>query len=452
MTSAPKIPMSWEEAFKPLDDIPAGQPEPEARADVAEFANVEKEDQADNDEKKEQEPAAKAERLDPGDLPSGEMFGKLIEDFGAAAVAAAPLAGAGACGNQPANSAVMKDGVNARDTGFATSLQGLIDEDKDIDSRSAVSQRMMRELTSAQKSDLKGMTHTDKKAFRRGWAEKRLGDFKEEKTFVHDWRKIDVTKGTYMSASKVFLEEGGTAADIEPCKRILQKCASMGPPFVLYNQFSERHDYLYLRKEFAEEMTKSWTLYQKWSDAATAPAPAAAASAGVAPRVQASVGASAAAEVATEAGLETPLAGANAGKRKRAAGEPTPEKPEKDDKKREGQKAITEATKVKAKYFKIMKATEEMFDAVKGDKAWEWAKSATTTARVQQVYDQITACQNLFSKAFHTHELADVKKQFPAELLVKNCSEYVNSFAKRLDELSKETCKLNKMHLIHTGQ
>ncbi len=144
MTSAPKIPMSWEEAFKPLEDIPAGQPEPEAQADVAEFANVGKEDQADNDEKKDQEPAAKAARLDPGDLPSGEMFGKLIEDFGAAAVADATLAAAGACGNQPANSAGMKDGGNAQDAGFATRLKGLIDKDKDIDRRSAVATRMNR--------------------------------------------------------------------------------------------------------------------------------------------------------------------------------------------------------------------------------------------------------------------------------------------------------------------
>jgi hypothetical protein len=378
-----------------------------------------------------------------------------MEKFGAAAVADATLAAADVRGSMPAESSVMKDGVGARDTAFAASLKELIDMDKDMDSRSAVAQRMLRELTPAQKSELKGMSHTDKKTFRRAWTEKRLGDFQEKKTFMHDWRKIDVTKGIYMSASKLFLEEGGTLADIEPCKRILQKCASMGPPFVLYNKFSERHDYLYLRKEFAEEMTKSWTLYQKWSDATAALAPVAATIAATAPAAAGAALVTAAAAVATPTGLETPLAGAKSGKRKRVAGEPTPEKPEKpekDDKKREGQRAITEATKVKAKYFKIMKATEEMFQAVQGDKAWEWAKSETTTAKVQVAYAQITGCQNLFSKTFHTHELADVKKQFPAESLVKNCSEYVNSFDKRLDELSKETCKLNKMHLIHTGQ
>ncbi len=197
-------------------------------------------------------------------------------------------------------------------------------------------------------------------------------------------------------------------------------------------------------------------LVPEWSDAATASVPAAATIAATAPAVAGAVRATAAAAVATAAGLETPpLAGATSNKRKRAAGDPTPEKPEKpekDEKKREGQRAITDSTKVKAKYFKIMKATEEMFEAVKGDKAWEWARSGTTTGKVQQAYDQITGCQNMFSKTFHTHELADVKKQFPGESLVKNCYEYVNSFDKRLGELSKETCKLNKMHLIHTGQ
>ena len=304
------------------------------------------------------------------------------------------------------------------------------------------------------------MNHADKKSFRLGWAEKRLNDFMEEKTFTHDWRKVDVTKGTYMSASKVLLEEGGTAADLEPCQRILKKCAAMGPPFVLFNEFSERRDYLYIRKEFSEEMTKSWTLYQKWSGSrisgAESSAPGLVAGASTPVGSAAASGSLAVAELPAPMGIETPLPGAAANgkgsKRKRGQENATPEKPEKDDKKKEGQKWITEATKVKAKYFKVMKAAEEMFEAVKGDKAWVWAKSETTTAKVQQAYDQITVCQNLFSKTFHTHELNDVKKQVPADSMVKNCMDYVNSFDKRLDELSKETCKLNKMHLIHTGQ
>ena len=69
---------------------------------------------------------------------------------------------------------------------------------------------MMRELSTEQKAALKSMNHADKKSFRLGWAEQRLNDSMEEKTFTHDWRKVDVTKGTYMSASKMFLEEGGT--------------------------------------------------------------------------------------------------------------------------------------------------------------------------------------------------------------------------------------------------
>ncbi len=81
---------------------------------------------------------------------------------------------------------------------------------------------------------------------------------------MQDWKKVDISMGVYMSASRVFQEEGGTLADIQAAKNTVTKCAMMGAPFVQWNGWSERFDVLYMKREVREEMTKSWSSFQSW--------------------------------------------------------------------------------------------------------------------------------------------------------------------------------------------
>ena len=64
-----------------------------------------------------------------------------------------------------------------------------------------------------------------------------------------------------MSASKVFQEEGGTAADLEPTMLLLGKLIKMGHPWTALNEGTERIDFLDFRKGFKETMTRSWRIF-----------------------------------------------------------------------------------------------------------------------------------------------------------------------------------------------
>ena len=142
-----------------VEEIPAGQPEPSTSASAHESETVGLNDQEvealfeevlDTDKMEDQDPAATAATLDQETVQSGKSLESKIEEFGAAAVAAANQVWEGGLGGQTA----MKDGVNARDSGFARGLQAAVASGEDIDARGAIAQRMMRELSTEQKAAL----------------------------------------------------------------------------------------------------------------------------------------------------------------------------------------------------------------------------------------------------------------------------------------------------------
>eukprot|EP00969_Alexandrium_andersonii_P164459 7268838-Alexandrium_andersonii.AAC.1 len=61
-------------------------------------------------------------------------------------------------------------------------------------------------------------------------------------------------------------EEGGGKEDEVAAKRIAIKCAAMGYPWISWNEFSERYDFLYLRKGFQEDLGRAWTMFKTYTD------------------------------------------------------------------------------------------------------------------------------------------------------------------------------------------
>ena len=74
----------------------------------------------------------------------------------------------------------------------------------------------------------------------------------EKKSHIKEYQKIDTSVGEYMSAARVFKMEGGTQEDIAPIHRLLRTNKSMGWPHVIYNEETERFDFLYVRRRSAE--------------------------------------------------------------------------------------------------------------------------------------------------------------------------------------------------------
>lgn len=159
----------------------------------------------------------------------------------------------------------FKPGLNKRDKTLAERLQEAIqNEDGDIDVRGALGQKMMRDMTAAEKADYMAQSHAVKKAIRQTWTRGKLKTLTIEHTYEESWRKVDIQRGTYMSAARIFHKEGGTSDDLEPSIRHVRRCAAMGYPFCKWNDWSGRYDFLWFSTEWQEEMTKSWAIYQRY--------------------------------------------------------------------------------------------------------------------------------------------------------------------------------------------
>ena len=85
------------------------------------------------------------------------------------------------------------------------------------------------------------------------------------------------------------------------------------------------------------------------------------------------------------------------------------------------------------------------------DPAWQWASSSVTTKGLDAAYDDLIHAQTPFTSAWHTHEVADVKKQFSAEAIVASCQSYHIFWGAKVSALESETKKLSKMHLVQRG-
>ena len=161
---------------------------------------------------------------------------------------------------------VPKKNLNAFEQSFAEALAAAAKDStplSHLDSRTPLYQKLHRSLSASEKEEFKAMNRDAKQSFKEAWLKKETSKMCEEKQAVQSWCQVDSTKGTYMSASKVFQEEGGQAEDVQPAINYITKAMSMGPPFCRWNDWTNRFDILYLRKEHVSSFTQSWTLFQK---------------------------------------------------------------------------------------------------------------------------------------------------------------------------------------------
>ena len=157
----------------------------------------------------------------------------------------------------------IRSDLGKRDSQFAKRLVELLDAPALWTSKDPLTQKMMRELPEDDKLEYKGMSAKDQLEYRQKWGNTKLEKLTEEQCQTNSWQQVDTSLGQYMSASKCFQEEGGTADDVEPTKKMLQKKIKLGPPHIKYNPDTERHDFLYYRGSHAEIFHRAWDHYQK---------------------------------------------------------------------------------------------------------------------------------------------------------------------------------------------
>ena len=98
---------------------------------------------------------------------------------------------------------------------------------------------------------------------RKNWLDMEVETLHKVKTNTEAYRKIDLTKARYVSPTKLWRLEGGTEEDIEPTRKHVMKCQSLGPPFIRYNGLTERVDVVKFEHGWDETTENAGEIHEK---------------------------------------------------------------------------------------------------------------------------------------------------------------------------------------------
>ena len=321
-----------------------------------------------------------------------------------------------------------KLGLSSRDETFANQLRDAL-QDQSVDSRSAVTQRMMRDISLEENTKYKQMGHAEKARFRMKYAAGQATDFLMTQTHEEGWKRVDRNHGEYVSASRYWQLEGGTQADLEPTIAAITKCTKMGWPFCAWNDLTDRFDFLRLHKEFDEEFSKSWAIFKKSN---------------IDPKKTADADTSTGGEAIVDSKRKNLIE--KSAKKPKIAGDSSKQRGWSD---RTPGQILQEAVKMKAKYVDITSRSLQLKKNIADDASWAWAVAATEP--FDGAYGAVMQAALLeFPTMLHTHDLAGVKKTMSPETLTKECIHYVDNCGSILEALNTECKRLIRMHLART--
>ena len=337
----------------------------------------------------------------------------------------------------------VKPGLKDRDAKFAEQLLGSLDS-KNVDVRSSITQRMMRDLDPAEKKIHKEKSTKEKADFRLRWAQLQSEVYLTTSVFEQSWKRVDTTRGKYVSASKYYQLEGGTQDDYAPTLLALEKCAKMGWPFCAWNDMTCRFDFLRLDREFQEDMTRAWTLYEKSKgsqqqrqqpSAPAQPPPAPIAAAQPSPQQP---------ERGQKRNASSP--GTTSKKDRAASSDPTaPASSAKDAK---PSAILAAATRMKAKYAIAFSNATQLRKNIEEQATWEWAKTSNMRTSFENAFAELeTKSQEPFAVSMHTHDIGVLKKTMDATELAKRAGQYVDTLKPLVDAVIQHTTRLTKMHV-----
>jgi len=118
-----------------------------------------------------------------------------------------------------------------------------------VGTRSTLYKRFERDA-STKNEDYKKMAH--------GKYETHANERRKETRMMRKFKEA----GSYMSLRKVIQEEGDDDDGVAAAKNYVAKCISLGEPFLLYNAWTKRVDYLYVRRGWQETSEEAWILRQ----------------------------------------------------------------------------------------------------------------------------------------------------------------------------------------------
>lgn len=333
--------------------------------------------------------------------------------------------------------------------------------DQGVDIRSKHGQRFSRAVDGGKSAEYKVLTTMEKQAFRKSWAKCQFEKAMALKTKEKSWRKVDISKGSYLPLSVIIREEGADDDAIKASYEYIKACWAMGGLWRKFNKMTKRMEWLYMRQEVHEIYEESWRLYEEYHDKQRQPTlssatdvAAATFGAGAATAGAGGAGAATARAKAATAGAGASGAGKNgagasgAGKKRKASGD-DPEQPHLSP--RQPRSPLDAAFAAAMNTKKLYQATNSKANLVsenirKGARGWEgfaghWGgQLAETIGRLDE------ATNTGFNRDFLTMDPKDIKaKHDQADLLIQ-----VSSFSRVLDPLvdscQRMVARLLRMH------
>jgi hypothetical protein len=98
--------------------------------------------------------------------------------------------------------------------------------------------------------------------FRMKWAKLSFDDWRESKTKTSVWRRVDTTRGKYMSVPQLLTEQGDSEEAMTGIVKLIKRCSAMGPPWIRLHPQTEIMLYLLLDFQFTEDFDQSWGHYK----------------------------------------------------------------------------------------------------------------------------------------------------------------------------------------------
>ncbi len=142
-----------------------------------------------------------------------------------------------------------------------------------VDPRSTMGGIFRSELANDKEGSIEyaKLNRQDAAQFRLQWLKQSYDTFQKEKVHTKAWRRVDATKGKYMSASQLVNDDGGWSdpAAVRGAYMLMLKCLAMGKPWTKRHPQTNRILYLKLSFEFEELFEESWTEYHRELKAGT---------------------------------------------------------------------------------------------------------------------------------------------------------------------------------------
>jgi hypothetical protein len=133
--------------------------------------------------------------------------------------------------------------------------------DAGVEPRSAAGQTFARS-DMGKSAEYKQMNRADKAEARRKWAEGQWKALEAKRVASQSWKHVDANKGFYAPFAVIVREEGNDNAAVKAACHYVTTCERMGGVWKRFNKFTNRHEWLYMRKEVQETFEKAWHLYE----------------------------------------------------------------------------------------------------------------------------------------------------------------------------------------------